>query len=149
MVDDQEVLYYENYDLENIISPVNVKKYEELLIEANYNKDKIKYLVNGFQNGFSIGYKGETKVNLRAPNLTLHVGSKVELWNKVMKEVKLKCYAGPFQKIPFQNYIQSPIGLVPKDNGTKTRLIFHLSYPRKKSAEQKSLSVNANTPPHL
>ena len=47
-----------------------------------------------------------------------------------MKEVQAKRYAGPYEQIPFDNYIQSPIGLVPKDQGRKTRLIFHLSYPR-------------------
>ena len=47
-----------------------------------------------------------------------------------MKEVKLKRFAGPYEKIPFQYYIQSPIGLVPKDDGKDTRLIFHLLYPR-------------------
>ena len=55
------------------------------------------------------------------------VGDKYELWNKIMKEVEAKRYAGPFDKIPFDNYIQSPIGLVPKAGG-KTRLIFHLSF---------------------
>ena len=39
-------------------------------------------------------------------------------------------YAGPFENPPFEFFIQSPIGLVPKDKGKKTRLIFHLSYPR-------------------
>ena len=58
-----------------------------------------------------------------------------------MKEVKLKRYAGPFKQIPFENYIQSPIGLVPKDNGKDVRLIFHLSYPRCTH----STSINANT----
>ena len=44
-----------------------------------------------------------------------------------MKEVELGRYAGPFNFIPYTEYIQSPIGLVPKA-GNKTRLIFHLSY---------------------
>ena len=60
-----------------------------------------------------------------------------------MKEVKERRYAGPFETIPFDNYIQSPIGLVPKDNGTKTRLIFHLSFPRDPG---KGSSVNGSTP---
>ena len=47
-----------------------------------------------------------------------------------MTEVEAKRYAGPFEHIPFEYFIQSPIGLVPKDKGRKTRLIFHLSYPR-------------------
>ena len=44
-----------------------------------------------------------------------------------MKEVRHKRYAGPFEKIPFNNYMQSLIGLVPKA-GNQTRLIFYLSY---------------------
>ena len=47
-----------------------------------------------------------------------------------MKEIAEKRMAGPFEDIPFEHFIQSPIGLVPKDGGKKTRLIFHLSYPR-------------------
>ena len=61
---------------------------------------------------------------------------KIVLWNKVMKEVEVKCYVGPFPEPPFANFIQSPIGLVPKD----IRLIFHLSYPKNSNK-----SINANT----
>ena len=102
-------------------------------------------LVNGFHYGFDLGYRGPKNVKQTANNLKITVGSATELWNKVMKEVKLGRYAGPFDEIPFDNYIQSPIGLVPKDGG-KTRLIFHLSYPRNKSPPK---SVNGNTPPEL
>ena len=62
--------------------------------------------------------------------MKFQVGNPTILWNKVMKEVKLKRYAGPFTAPPFENFIQSPIGLVSKDGGRDTRLIFHLSYPR-------------------
>ena len=116
----------------NVVSPVDVEKYEQLLVVVHYNEEKMKYLVDGLCNGFSIGYEGETSVQHTLPNLVWHVGSKVELWNKVMKEVKLvklKRYAGPYRDIPFENYIQSLIGLVPNNNRTKPRLIFHLSYP--------------------
>ena len=58
-----------------------------------------------------------------------------------MKEVQAKRYTGPFDRVPFTNFIQSPIGLVPKDKGKKTRLIFHLSYPK-----HKNTSVNAGIP---
>ena len=90
-------------------------------------------------------------MKIKSPNLKLNeIGTETDLWNKVMKEVKEERYAGPYKEIPFDNYIQSPIGLVPKDGGASTRLIFHLSYPRlpkEKDIEQKS--VNANTPKHL
>ena len=147
-IDGQEVSYFENFDLEHVVSPVNADKYEQLLLESNYDGEKTRYLVKGFREGFSIGYEGEKQVQQKSPNLVLHVGNQVELWNKVMKEVKEKRYAGPFKQVPFEHYIQSPIGLVPKDNGTKTRLIFHLSYPRR-CAAGKPKSVNANTPAQL
>ena len=88
--------------------------------------------------------KEKANVNITSPNLKFRgIGNPTILWNKVMKEVKEERYAGPFESIPFDHYIQSPIGLVPKDGGKDTRLIFHLSYPR-----GRGLSVNANTPKH-
>ena len=54
------------------------------------------------------------------------------------------CFAGPFESVPFDNYIQSPIGLVPK-KGNKTRFIFHLSFNFGEGSE-KDPSVNAATP---
>ena len=59
-----------------------------------------------------------------------------------MKEVRMGHFAGPFNynSPPYEYFIQSPIGLVPKDGGRDTRLIFHLSYPRG------GLSVNSQTP---
>ena len=133
-----------------MITPVNIEVYEKLLKDSKYDKAKTEYLVSSFRNGFSLEYQGPKKVNIKSPNLKLRVGDEVTLWNKVMKEVKLKSYAGPFDEdhIPFKHFIQSPIGLVPKDNGKDTRLIFHLSYPRNGKNGPKQ-SVNANTPEEL
>ena len=64
--------------------------------------------------------------------LKKQVGDEADLWQKMMKETKQKRFAGPFVKIPFDNFVQSPVGLVPKA-GNQTRLIFHLSYDFKKS----------------
>ena len=99
-------------------------------MEAGYDKHKTNYLIRGFTKGFSLEYKGPVKVKKNSPNLKLTVGSPTDLWNKIMVEVKAKRYAGPFKKVPYKYYIQSPVGLVPKDKGKKTRLIFHLSYPK-------------------
>ena len=55
-----------------------------------------------------------------------------------MKEVSLGRYAGPYQSPPYNDFIQSPIGLVPKGQND-TRLIFHLSYP------QNGKSTNSET----
>ena len=141
----EEILYFENFDLENMVSPVDPDTLERLLTESEYDTAETKFLVDGFRRGFSIGYDREEKVKQTAPNLPFRVGNEIILWNKVMKEVKAKRYAGPFKEIPFKDdFIQSPIGLVPKDNGKECRLIFHLSYPRNNRD-----SVNINTPSEL
>ena len=127
-----------NEDLTRIVTLLNVDIYEKLLQHSNFNADKTKFLVEGFRNGFNLQYKGTRQIKHLAPNLKLYCGDRHELWSKFVKEVNAKRFAGPFESPPFKNFIQSPIGLVPKGtNGT--RLIFHLSYPRN------GLSVNSET----
>ena len=77
------------------MTPVNADMLEHLLNKYQYDRDKTNFVVNGFRSGFDLGYRGPTK-NIRqiAPNLKFHVGNRIVLWNKVMKEVKLKRYAG-------------------------------------------------------
>ena len=125
------------------MTPVNVAEYKRLLLQAGYDSNKLSFLVNGFTNGFSLEYGGPAKVKKKSPNLPLTVGSPTELWIKIMTEVKAKRYAGPFKRIPYRYYIQLPVGLVPKDKGKKTRLIFHLSYPKNGD------SVNSGIPEEL
>ena len=138
-------LWYENYDLDHIYTPIDADKFEFLLKQAGYDRHKTAFIINGFWEGFPLHYQGETKIKRLAPNLKLRVGTKMDLWNKVMSEVKANRFAGPYTDVPYEYFIQSPIGLVPKDQGTKTRLIFHLSYSRKGN----SLSVNTCIPKHF
>ena len=63
-----------------------------------------------------------------------------------MKEVQARRYAGPFANPPFDDhFIQSPIGMVPKDGGKQTRLIFHLSF----DFDDDMKSVNHFTPKEI
>ena len=126
------------------MTPVKPGILKQLLEETQYDPEKTKFLIDGFTEGFDLGYRGPEDVKMTSPNLKFVIGDSTLLWNKVMQEVRVGRYAGPFDEIPFDNYIQSPIGLVPKDGGTKTRLIFHLSYPK-----DAQTSVNANTPEDL
>ena len=116
----------------------------QMLKESKYPEDKTEFLVNGFTHGFDLGYEGPEIRADQSENLPISVGSKTDLWNKVMKEVKNKRFAGPYLRIPFTNFTQSPIGLVPKANN-QTRLIFHLSFEFKSGLG----SVNSNTPKDL
>ena len=99
--------------MENLQTPVNVEVLDKLLEISNFDKNKRLFLTKGFREGFDLGYKGEENVKMTARNLKLNIGSQEELWSKVLKEVELGRYAGPFKEIPFDAYIQSPIGLVP------------------------------------
>ena len=117
-----------NHNLQDIVTPVKVDVFEELLVDSNYDPKEAKFLIDGFRHGFKLNYQGPRNRCDQSKNIPFTVGDKVEMWAHIMKEVKAGCCAGPFETIPFDHYIQSPIGLVPKDGGTKTRLIFHLSY---------------------
>ena len=100
------------------MSPVNPDALERLLVQANYNRVETQFLVRGFKEGFDLGYDSPTNVRQFSPNLKLNdPGDDVILWNKIMKEVKLGRFAGPYTEPPFELFIQSPVGLVPKDNG--------------------------------
>ena len=134
-------------DWESITTLIKVDVYETLLWTAGYDAEKSRKLVTGFREGFDIGYEGPETRRDFSQNIPLRgIGTKVDLWNKVMKEVKLGRFAGPFklEDLPFDNFIQSPIGLVPKAGG-QTRLIFHLSYDFN-SEEGYCQSLNASTP---
>ena len=140
-----------NPDLENIVTPIRVEVLSNLLHASNYKQEETDFLIDGFSNGFDIGYDGPTIRQSSSANIPLTLGSKEDLWEKITKEVKLQRVAGPFDNILFENYIQSPIGLVPKTGG-KTRMIFHLSYnfnKKGKTPAEDQKSLNACTPSHL
>ena len=114
--------------LQSVVTPVKVGHFVELLSIADYDPQKIQFLKDGFTNGFDIGYEGPEHRQSTSDNIPFTVGDEVQMWNKLMKEVKLKRVAGPYKTIPFKDFIQSPIGLVPKAGSEQTRLIFHLFY---------------------
>ena len=145
----EQKCFGQNYDLENVVTPVNVTEIVKLLTESKYLMDKTHFLIKGFKEGFDIGYQGPKIKSSTSQNLPIWgIRNETILWNKLIKEVNERRVAGLFNYVPFVNIVnnmQSPIGLVPKDNGRKTRLIFHLSYGFKDGLG----SLNANTPKNL
>ena len=91
---------------------MQVDKFEQMLTEAGYDRDEMQYLVTGFRHGFDLEYEGPTERSDSSRNIPFTVGNKTELWNKIMNEVSLGRHAGPFEHVPFHNYVQSIIGLV-------------------------------------
>ena len=118
---------YFNPNLTDIVTPLRVEVLQKLLKDSDYDPHETKFLVDGFTQGFDIGYRRPSERQSLSENIPLTVGTKEDLWGKIMKEIKAGRVAGPFDDIPFKNFIQSPVGLVPKAGG-KTRMIFHLSY---------------------
>lgn len=83
----------------------------------------------GFMDGFRI--PGNLEVvpplsrNLKSALLHSDVVS-----TKLHKEVELGRMAGPFSSAPFPDLVVSPLGVVPKKEPNKFRLILHLSFPK-------------------
>ena len=86
-----DILHYaENFDLDSVVTPVDADRFKQLLIQSKFDKKKTEIIYSGFKRGFDLGYQGDKFVRLTAANLKLRVGSPVILWNKIIKEVKLK-----------------------------------------------------------
>ena len=105
-----EVMYHTNLNLEDIVTPVNVDALEGLLRSAGYEEQKLRFLTDGFQNGFSIGYEGPEEVRQSSPNLRLEVGNETVLWNKIMKEIKAERFAGPSMSYPLTILSKAQLG---------------------------------------
>ena len=84
---------------------MDAEVFKDLLLQSQYPLDKTNFIYQGFTQGFSLGYKGPTKVKNFAPNLKIRVGSPVILWKRVMKEVRLKRFAGPYKQVSFEFFI--------------------------------------------
>ena len=72
--------------------------FENLLQMSKYDEQETKFGTDGFKNGFELGYEGHKERQFKSRNLPFNHGDKINLWNKVMKEVKLNHFAGPFEK---------------------------------------------------
>ena len=76
-----EILYYENFDLVNLITPINAEAFQQLLTESKYDEEKTKFVIDGFKNGFDLGYRAKynAKVKITSPNLKIRVGDEINL----------------------------------------------------------------------
>jgi len=121
-------------------SPVKV---QELMpwLELYPDKKSAAILKDGFTFGFKLGYLGLRNYR-ESPNLKSIDANPHMALEKVMKEVGLLRIAGPFSQIPIPDLIISPIGLVPKSDPGKFRLIQHLSFPD-------GLSINDGIDPDI
>ena len=108
-------------------SPVNV---HVLLPElAKYDNKKVaQELASGFSHGFRLGFTGHREFR-NSKNLQSIKGNEEVAQQKINSEIELNRISGPHHLCPFKNFMSSPIGLVPKKEKGKFRLIHHLSWP--------------------
>jgi len=108
------------------VTPVKVDQLEYLL--QSYPASLKEYLVSGFSCGFSINFVGE-RHSFESPNLKSALEQPQIVVSKLNEEREAGRIVGPFSIPPFQNFCCSPLGIVPKKDPSKFRLIHHLSYP--------------------
>ena len=115
--------------IDNIVIPIRFNVLHQYLVKTKYDIDETTFLVSEFKKCFNIRYQGPVERRDESNNIPFTVGNRSDMLQKIMKEVQAGRFVGPFEKnsIPYEYYVQSPIGLVPKSGG-RTRLIFHLSY---------------------
>ena len=100
-------------------------------------------LVAGFAHGFSLGCTSYVE-NHNPSNLKSALEHKNIVQAKLEKELALGRLAGPFKEKPFVDFVISPVGVVPKKEPGKFRLIHHLSYPKGSSVND-SIPKGAST----
>ena len=120
-------------DIENhpTHSPINVHNLLEELV--NYDNTEVAHeLAHGFTEGFRLGFLGPREPRSSKNLQSIHANEDVAQ-QKINTEISLGRISGPHEHVPLANFTSSPIGLVPKKDAGKFRLIHHLSWPEGKS----------------
>ena len=127
-----------NLQQKSQVCDINVPLFIHLL--KGYNETKSRFLYLGLMFGFKLHYKGQC-ISKYSQNHKSAEDRPHEVLSKLHKEIQKGHIAGPFCQPPFSPFIISPIGLVPKKDSGKFRMIHDLSYPK-----HEDTSVNANIP---
>ena len=116
-------------------SPVNL---DALLAELEgYDPIIIAQLRLGFLSGFDLGFRGTPNSNEKVKNLS-SAYENPEVVNKYLNsEIDSSRIIGPFDRPPFSNFQINPLGVVPKKESGKFRIINDLSNPAGDSINDK------------
>ena len=123
---------------DNIYSPINILQLE-VFLQRYPNIEVAQYVLNGFREGFDVGFQGEIS-NTRPRNAQSVFTNSKGVFTAIAKELQCGHTSGPFHQPPFDVTHVSPIGAVPKPDGS-IRLILDLSSPRGSSVNE---GINPN-----
>ena len=93
-----------------------------------YEEESTKFLCEGLSEGFKIPHR-PFKFVTQARNHPSALANPQAIDKILQNELSLGRIAGPFEYPPYQEFHLSPLGLVPKPNGTEFRIIHDLSFP--------------------
>ena len=68
---DDEINEFENLQLNNIVTPIDVNRLRQLLIQSGYDTTKLQELTDSFNSGFDIGYRGPLNRQSQAANIPI------------------------------------------------------------------------------
>ena len=111
----------------HVVSPINVLVLCKYLT-SHPDRNFVNFLLDGFTNGFSVSYQGPLTAG-QCRNLLSARSNPAAVTRAISKEVQRGHTAGPFDIMPFPLLHCSPLGAVPKKDGTY-RIILDLSSPR-------------------
>ena len=107
-------------------TPVHITRLLHYL--EGFPQDHKQYLYNGFTEGFRLGFEGNnheyTAKNSRTT--ALHPDA---VTDKITKELSEGRISGPYSTPPFEHFRSSPLGVRPKKEDNKWRILHNLSYP--------------------
>ena len=99
------------------------------LLEDHLDQELVKYLLDGYNNGFMLGCTQHPEPREPCQNLHEAIHNPEITQELIDKEVALGHMLGLFEEQMIENMIFSPINIVPKPGTKKCRLINDLAYP--------------------
>ena len=75
----EQVLDFTEPNWVNIVTPINTTVLNEYLRASQYPKEKSHRLIQGFENGFDIGYQGPKNRTDESSNIPLKTGTPTDL----------------------------------------------------------------------
>ena len=93
---------FHNFNLKDIITPLNAQELNRLLMETKYDPEESEFLVKGFLEGFDIGYAGVVDRQDYSQNILLKVGTKEDLWGKIGEGGEVRKGGRPIQRNTIQ-----------------------------------------------
>ena len=118
-------------------------KFEVLLQELQgYDTALLQFLVQGFQYGFKLGCTQFDSFSVINNHPSVRKNP-IVVCRKLNKELHLNRISGPYSFKPFDNFVCSPLGLVPKKTPGEFRIIHDLSFPEGNSVNEHISRENA------